>query len=83
LDDRTIGLNLEELRNIRRKICVATGEEKLQGILGALRGKLVDVLVTDEQMAVRLLSQDSEALSVRVPSPAIKKGLPRRSGRKG
>jgi deoxyribonucleoside regulator len=81
LDDRTIGLNLDELRNIRRKICVATGEEKLEGILGALRGKLVDVLVTDEQIAVRLLSQDSEALPMRVLSPAIKKGRPRRSGR--
>jgi deoxyribonucleoside regulator len=81
LDDRTIGLNLDELRNIRHKICVATGEEKLQGILGALRGKLVDVLVTDEQMAVRLLSQDSEAPSTGAVFSGSKKGPPRRSSR--
>lgn len=55
LDDRTIGLNLAELRNIRHKICVATGKEKIDAILGALRGKLLNVLVTDERTAVSLL----------------------------
>jgi deoxyribonucleoside regulator len=55
LDDRTIGLNLAELRNIRHKICVAIGKEKIDGILGALRGKLLNVLVTDERTAVSLL----------------------------
>jgi deoxyribonucleoside regulator len=79
LDERTIGLNLDELRNIRHKICVATGEEKLQGVLGALRGKLVDVLVTDEEMAGRLLSQDAEAPSTRAARSGSKKGLRRRS----
>jgi len=55
LDDRTIGLNLAELRNIRHKICIAIGKEKLEGILGALRGKLLNVLVTDERTAISLL----------------------------
>jgi len=55
LDDRTIGLNLAELRNIKHKICVATGKEKIDAILGALRGKLLNVLVTDERTAVSLL----------------------------
>jgi len=55
LDDRTIGLNLAELRNIRHKICVATGKEKIDAILGALRGELLNVLVTDERTAVSLL----------------------------
>jgi deoxyribonucleoside regulator len=62
LDDRTIGLNLNELRRIRHKICVATGEEKLEGVLGVLRGKFADVLVTDEETAGRLLSRDSQAV---------------------
>jgi deoxyribonucleoside regulator len=56
LDDRTIGLTLQEMRRISHKICVASGEDKVEGILGALRGKLVDVLVTDEEVAHRLLS---------------------------
>jgi deoxyribonucleoside regulator len=57
LDDRTIGLNLDELRKIKHKICIATGKEKIPGILGALRGKLLNVLITDENMAEDLLSQ--------------------------
>lgn len=57
LDDRTIGLTLSELRRIRHKICVATGREKVPGILGALRGNLLNVLVTDEDTAESLLAQ--------------------------
>jgi deoxyribonucleoside regulator len=55
LDDRTIGLNLDELRRIKHKICVATGREKVPGILGALRGNLANVLITDENTAQSLL----------------------------
>jgi len=55
LDDRTIGLNLDELRKIRHKICIAIGREKVAAILGALRGKLVNVLVTDANTAKSLL----------------------------
>ena len=81
LDDRTIGLNLDELRNIRHKICVATGEEKVEGVLGALRGRLVDVLVTDEDMARRLLTQDSRAFSISSTLPERKKANLKGSGR--
>lgn len=55
LDDRTIGLNLAELRNITHKICIASGKKKIDAILGALRGKLLNVLVTDERTAASLL----------------------------
>jgi deoxyribonucleoside regulator len=55
LDDRTIGLNLDELRQIKHKICIAFGREKVEAILGAIRGRLLNVLVTDEKTAVRLL----------------------------
>jgi deoxyribonucleoside regulator len=57
LDDRTIGLNLDELRRIRHKICIAAGKEKVPAILGALRGKLLDVLITDENTAKNLLTR--------------------------
>lgn len=57
-DDRTIGLNLEELRKIKHKICIATGLGKLDGILGALRGQLVDVLIIDENTGESLLAQE-------------------------
>ncbi len=55
LDDRTIGLNLDEIRKIKHKICIAFGQEKVESILGAARGRLLNVLVTDESTAVRLL----------------------------
>jgi deoxyribonucleoside regulator len=55
LDDRTIGLNLDELRGIKHKICIAFGREKVEAILGALKGRLLNVLVTDENTAARLL----------------------------
>ena len=57
LDDRTIGLNLDELRKIKHKICIAAGEEKSPAILGALRGKLLNVLITDEDTAEHLLTR--------------------------
>ena len=57
LDDRTIGLNLDELRKIKHKICIAAGKEKVAGILGALRGRLLDVLITDETIAEDLLTR--------------------------
>ncbi len=57
LDDRTIGLNLDELRKIRHKICIASGKEKVPAILGALRGKLLNVLITDENTAENLLTR--------------------------
>jgi DNA-binding transcriptional regulator LsrR (DeoR family) len=57
LDDRIIGLTLDELRRIKHKIGIAIGAEKLDAILGALRGQLIDVLITDEETAENLLSQ--------------------------
>jgi deoxyribonucleoside regulator len=57
LDDRTIGLTLDELRRIKHKIGVGVGQDKVDGIFGALRGKLLDVLVTDEGTAARLLAK--------------------------
>lgn len=60
LDDRTIGLNLDELRAVKKKICIASGQEKVESVLGALRSRLVDVLVTDENMAGLLLSRAAD-----------------------
>jgi deoxyribonucleoside regulator len=57
LDDRTIGLTLDELRKIKHKIGVGVGEDKADGISGALKGKLLNVLVTDEETATRLLAK--------------------------
>ena len=55
LADRTIGLSLNELKKIKHKILIAEGKEKLQSILGALKGKIVDVLIVDIETAQSLL----------------------------
>ena len=54
-DDRVIGLTLKELKRIQHKVGIAFGEEKLQGIVGALNGRYLDVLITDEDIANSLL----------------------------
>jgi len=57
LDDRIIGLTLDELTRIKVKIGIAIGTRKFRAILGALRGGLLDVLVTDHKTAKNLLSK--------------------------
>ena len=54
-DNRVIGLTLKELKRIKHKVGIAFGEEKLNGIVGALNGRYLDVLITDEDVAGRLL----------------------------
>ena len=56
LDDRIIGLTLDELRKIKHKIGIASGSEKVDAILGALRGRLLDMFITDEKTAEGLLA---------------------------
>jgi DNA-binding transcriptional regulator LsrR (DeoR family) len=55
INDRIIGLDLEQIKKIPRVIGVAGGAEKVAVIRAALRGKIIDVLVTDDQTADKLL----------------------------
>jgi DNA-binding transcriptional regulator LsrR (DeoR family) len=55
LNDRVIGLSLEEIRQIDIVVGVAGGEAKCSAIYGAVRGRLIDVLVTEDVTARRLL----------------------------
>ena len=43
VDERVIGINLDQLAQVKRVVGVAGGPEKKEAILGALRGGLVDV----------------------------------------
>lgn len=52
---RVLGISLEDLKNIPCVIGVATGDHKLQSIKAVLNTKVVDVLVTDENVAEKLL----------------------------
>jgi lsr operon transcriptional repressor len=53
--DRRIGIELPDLTYIPKVIGVAGGVHKAQAVLGALRGGFLDVLVTNELAAIRLL----------------------------
>ncbi|HKV45968.1 MAG TPA: sugar-binding transcriptional regulator [bacterium] len=55
LDARIMAVDLDDLRRIRTVIGVAGGLEKAEAILGALRGGLVTVLVTDHLAAQAVL----------------------------
>ena len=51
---RIIGIDLVKLRACRRVVGVAGGAQKVPAILGALRGGLIDVLITDQHTAEAL-----------------------------
>lgn len=51
---RIIGIDLEKLRACKRVVGVAGGIQKVPAILGALRGGLIDVLITDQRTAEAL-----------------------------
>jgi DNA-binding transcriptional regulator LsrR (DeoR family) len=58
LNDRIMALDLEDLRRIKPVIAVAGGSDKVQAILGAIRGGYVDVLIIDDRTATAVLEFD-------------------------
>lgn len=54
LNDRVIGITLDDLKKTSRVMALAGGESKTQAIAGALRLGVIDVLVTDKFTAARL-----------------------------
>jgi DNA-binding transcriptional regulator LsrR (DeoR family) len=56
LNDRVISMDLDELRAVRRVVGVAGGRRKTNAIVGAVSGKLVNVLITDLGTAERMLA---------------------------
>jgi dihydroxyacetone kinase-like protein len=70
LDDRMIGLTLDELALIPERICIAGGAEKVEAIDAMLRGGYATVLVTDEAAAVGLEAPSLRAGNRRKGRPA-------------
>jgi len=56
-----IGIELTDLAQIPKVVGVAGGLHKVDAILGALRGGFLDVLVTNELAALRLLELEGKA----------------------
>ncbi|MGG3560170.1 sugar-binding transcriptional regulator [Neobacillus rhizosphaerae] len=57
LNERTLGVNLDDLRKKEYSILVAGGPNKIDGIYGALKGKYANVLITDQFTAKFLLDK--------------------------
>lgn len=60
LNDRTLGINLNDLKQKEQSILVAGGPNKIEGIYGALKGKYANVLITDQFTARFLLDKENE-----------------------
>jgi deoxyribonucleoside regulator len=57
-NDRIVGVGLDDLCRAQVAIGVAGGPDKVAPLLGALRGRLINVLVSDEQTIHSLLALD-------------------------
>ena len=70
LNDRVIAIELADLRRVDRVVGIAGGRRKFAAIRGALRGRRINVLITDRGTAERLVKgasvearQEREAMS--------------------
>ena len=55
LDERVIAIELSDLKRVDRVVGIAGGRRKLAAIRGALRGRRINVLITDRNTAERLV----------------------------
>ena len=60
LADRTISINLEKFKKIKTKITIASGKGKAVPVLSALRGRLIDVLITDYELGTSILKLNNK-----------------------
>lgn len=58
LDERTVAVPLDIIRQKKYRIGVAQGLSKVDSILGALNGGIVNVMITNEETAEWVLKQD-------------------------
>ncbi len=58
LDDRVIGMNLDQLGRVPRSVAIAGGPSKWWPIRGAIRGKWVKSIITDVGTAEALLDDE-------------------------
>ena len=55
LDDRTISIDLNDFARIKQKVCIAMGPNKVKTLLGVLRKRYVNALITDEETMLSVL----------------------------
>ena len=50
------GMNIEQLKNVPRRICIANGANKAESVIGAIKGNIINILITDVDCANKLLN---------------------------
>ena len=60
LDARTLAIPLDVIKKKKYRIGVAQGFSKADSLCGALRGGIINVLVTNEETAERMLNRMDE-----------------------
>jgi len=58
IHDRIVGLTITQYKAIPRVIAVASGADKIRAIRAAMKGKIINVLITDEVTAKKLVSSE-------------------------
>ncbi|MPQ43815.1 sugar-binding transcriptional regulator [Clostridium tarantellae] len=56
VNEKVVGIDLTTLLNVEERIGIASGKFKSEAILGALRGKFINVLITDEDTASKIIN---------------------------
>jgi DNA-binding transcriptional regulator LsrR (DeoR family) len=83
LNESLVGMRLDDLVRVPLVVAVVTGPpDKTEAVLGALRGRLIDVLVTDVDTAQRVLrAADEDPAGDEPTSPPAEHGRGGRWGR--
>ena len=55
-DELTLRISKEQLQNVKEKIAIAYGDDKIEAICAAIRAGFVDTLITDEYTASQMLN---------------------------
>jgi deoxyribonucleoside regulator len=56
IDQRTLDMNIDQLKRIRYVMALAGGNFKIQAIYAALKGKISNIIITDERTAQEVLA---------------------------
>jgi DNA-binding transcriptional regulator LsrR (DeoR family) len=54
VNERVVGLELEEIKEIPRRVGLAAGEEKYETVMAAINGEIINVLITNQEIATKL-----------------------------
>ena len=57
VDERVVGISFQEIQKIKQVVGLAGGPQKIAAIKGAMRAKLVNILITDHMTAAKLLKE--------------------------